>query len=416
MSLRRFLASFVPAALAALLMLANATALGAPRAQRHFGTPKAAAEALYQAVRAGDDTAVSAILGPGSDDVVHAGDEGEDIAARARFAAAFEESMRMEKRGARTVDLHIGAHDWRFPFPLVRDYRGWRFDTLAGRDEVIARRVGRNELAAIRAALASVDAQREYALEPHDGVGPGVYARRIASTAGRHDGLYWTPTRLDPLSPLGVMYSRAAIDEVGEADASAYHGYFFRVLLGQGPAAEGGAADYLVGGRMIGGFALVAYPARYRVSGVRTFIVNHRGVVYSRDLGPRTGALAHAMRRFDPGPGWRAEREMAIRHVEAERLERFAADSGCTFCHREGAAPRDGRAPLAPSWAEIAARYRGRPDAETVLTRVVIEGADPADRHWKDRVEFTAMRGNEPGISPDEARALVRWILDLRRP
>jgi cytochrome c551/c552 len=387
----------------------------APAAQRSFASPDAAAQALYEAVRSGDRPTISMVLGAGSADVIDSGDPAEDMVGRARFVAAFEQSARTERSDARHAQLVIGPQEWRVPFPLVRGTDGWRFDALAGRAEVIARRVGRNEISAMQAALAYVDAQREYALAPHDGAGPGIYARRIASAPGRHDGLYWMPTREDPLSPLGVMFTFAAADETGASSVQPYHGYLFRVLGQQGPHARGGAADYSVGGRMIGGFALVAYPARYRVTGVRTFIVNHEGVVFSRDLGARTPAIARAMGAFDPDKAWRREAGVVARSDDDDRMRRVVSGRGCTLCHREAPSPRgpEDASPLAPSWREIAARYRGRADAEEMLTRIVIEGADPRERHWKNRIEFTKMTGNSPGVSPDEARALVRWILSL---
>jgi cytochrome c551/c552 len=352
---------------------------------------------------------MTAVLGPGSAEIVESGNPGEDMAARARFVAAWDEAMRIERKGERRAEIVLGAQEWRFPFPLVNDRGGWRFDTRAGRDEVIARRVGRNELAAIQAALAFVDAQREYALEPHDGVGPGVYAGRIASAEGRRDGLYWMPTLEHPLSPLGVGFGLASAEMNG--DAVPYHGYFFRVLHAQGPSAAGGEMDYVVGGRMIGGFALVAWPARYRVSGVRTFIVSHEGIVYSRDLGKLSDGMARAMRAYDPGAGWSRETRAPVRADNEPSMRHMAREYGCSLCHRDAPAPREAAGtPLAPSWREIAARYRGR-DAEAQLTRIVMEGADPAERHWKDRQDFTAMGANAPRVGPDEARALVRWIL-----
>jgi cytochrome c551/c552 len=395
-------------ALLAALVLIFAT-FSVSAAQSRHPTPEAAASALHQAVRDGDPAAIAAVLGPGSAGIVESGNAGEDMAARARFVAAWDEAMRIERKGGRRAEIVLGSQEWRFPFPLVRDRAGWRFDARAGRDEVIARRVGRNELAAIQAALAFVDAQREYALEAHDGVGPGVYARRISSVPGRRDGLYWTPTREHPLSPLGPGFGLASAEMDGEA--LPYHGYFFRVLEAQGPSAADGERDYVVGGRMIAGFALVAWPARYRLSGVRTFIVSHEGVVHSRDLGKSTDAIARALRAYDPGPGWSRETRAPARPDDEPTLRRMAADYGCTLCHREAPAPRPvAGTPLAPSWREIAARYRGR-DAEAELTRIVMEGADPAERHWKDRHDFVAMGANAPRVAPDEARALVRWLL-----
>ena len=397
--------------LAGLLLAGIATA--APPAQRTFPTPQAAAQALHDAVRAGDAASVAAVLGPGSADIVDSGDVGEDQVARERFLAAFEHSMHIRETATGRAVLVIGADDFDVPFPLVKAGAAWRFDTVAGRAEVLARRIGRNELAVMQALLAVVDAQREYSVRAHDGIGPGVYAARIASQPGRHDGLYWTPTREDPLSPLGVRFMLAAVDEAAPGDARPYHGYFFRLLPGQGASAAGGAREYLANGRMIAGFALVAWPARYRVSGVNTFIVSHEGVVYSRDLGPRTASVAAQMRSFDPAPGWRRESAPPARSGAHDRLRVLAGERGCTLCHRGVPAPReaDSALPLAPSWTEIAARYRAQPDAEEKLTRTVIEGADPADRHWKDRQDFVRMGGNAPHVTPDEARALVRWIL-----
>lgn len=318
--------------------------------------------------------------------------------------------MDVRSKDGRHATLVIGPEEWVVPFPLVRNLGGWHFDARAGRKEVAARRIGRNELAAMQAALAFVDAQRDYARTAHDGVGPGAYARWINSTPGRHDGLYWTPTRDEPPSPLGVMFTLAAADETANGVARPYHGYYFRVLTRQGAYANGGAADYVVNGRMMGGFALIAWPVKYRVSGVRTFMVSHEGIVYSRDFGRRTAAIAKATSRFDPSPLWEEERAGPAYAAHSERMARLAGDLACTLCHREARAADAGLA-LAPTWADIATRYHGRLSAEEKLTHVVIDGADPRDRHWKDRADFTRMGANAPRISPGEARALVRWIL-----
>ena len=392
-----------------LACIAFATCGHAVAAQRSFPTPADAASALHEAIRSGDRAAIAAVLGPGSADVIDSGDEAEDVAGRARFVAAYEEATRIEPQGASRAQLVIGTQDWHFPFPLLKAKDGWRFDAHTGRDEVIARRVGRNELAAMQASLAYVDAQREYSLERHDGTGPGIYAKRIASTPGRHDGLYWMPAREGSLSPMGAMFALAAADE-GAGTARPYHGYFFRLLRAQGAHAGGGAMDYIAGGRMIGGFALVAFPARHRVSGVRTFVVSHQGVVFSRDLGPKTDALARAMQRFDPDAGWRRETVTPVRAEDDAAMRRLASDSGCTFCHRDSPQPREAgdALPVAPNFREIAARYRGKTGAEEQLTHIVVEGADPADRHWKGRMNPPRM---DPGVTPDEARSLVRWIL-----
>jgi hypothetical protein len=200
--------------------------------------------------------------------------------------------------------LIIGQEDWPFPIPLVRKDSTWRFDTAAGREEILYRRIGRNELSAIQACLAYVDAQQEYA---EQGVaGRGVYAQRIVSRPGKKDGLYWPPESSADESPLGDLAASAAAEgyRVGEQRAP-YHGYYYKVLTRQGSNAPGGALDYIVRGRMIGGFALMAYPARYRSSGVMTFLVNHRGDVYEKDLGPNTARIAVGITAFNPGNTWR---------------------------------------------------------------------------------------------------------------
>ena len=412
MNTRQLYILLVAIVVAALALLASLTAAGA---QRTFPSPEKASTALHDAVRANDKAALGAILGPGSREMIESGDPAEDAAGRARFDAAYRDGARIERVDAAHADLMLGHDGWRFPFPLAKSAAGWRFDTKAGRDEVIARRVGRNELAAMQAALAYVDAQREYALARHDGEGPGVYAERISSRPSRHDGLYWTPARGETLSPLGLAFTLAAADESQGANAQPYHGYFFRVLHAQGAHAKGGAGDYIVHGRMLGGFALVAWPARYRVSGVRTFIVNQDGIVHSRDLGARTAQLALEMERYDPDPGWSAETPVEAQSGDALRVRRLAGDMGCTVCHRD--APRERAAteaaPLAPTWREIASRYRGDPGAEEKITHTLIEGANPAERHWHERAEFTAMGAN-PRLTPDEARALARWVLSAR--
>jgi cytochrome c551/c552 len=396
-----------------LLLLALAAFLAgfsAAAAQSYFATPEAAAHALYQAARAGDDAAMERVLGSRSADVVESGNEGEDMAGRARFVAAWDEAMRIDRHGGRRAELVLGAQARPFPYPLVHDAAGWRFDSRAGRSGVVARRIERNEQDALQAALAYVEAQREYALAMHDGVGPGVYAQRLASTHGLHDGLHWMPTPEHPLPPLDVGFALAAAEANG--DAVPYHGYFFRVLPAQGDAAPGGAASYIAEGRMTGGFALVAWPARYRVTGVRTFTVSHDGLVYSRDLGPLGGGRARAMAAFDPDSTWRPEVQAIARAGNDPAMRTLAAAQGCTLCHRDAPAPREvAGTPLAPSWREIAARYRGR-DAEAELARIVTQGAD--QRHWKDRHDFAAMGANSPRIEPDEARAIVRWILSSR--
>jgi hypothetical protein len=275
--------------------------------QRTFESAEQAADALFAAVKAHDRNAILAILGSSAADAISSGDPVADRALGERFAAAFAEKHAVAAQGDGKAELSIGPEDSPFAYPLVKSEKGWRFDTTAGNAEVLARRVGQNELAAINVMLAIVDAQRDYASADRDKDGVRQYARKFASTPGKQDGLYWRTAAGEPPSPLGPLVTRAAGEGYQKGDApQPYHGYFFRPLRAQGANAKGGALDYIVGGHMIGGFAAIAYPARYGNSGVMTFIVNHDGVVYQKDLGPQTARLAAEIKRFDPGPGWTA--------------------------------------------------------------------------------------------------------------
>lgn len=279
----------------------------APVAQRTFATPEAAATALIEGLRAQDRTAVLAILGAGARGSAYSGDAVSDRAAVVRFAAMYDQKHTVVPDGDARATLALGSEGWPFAYPMVKGPSGWRFDTQAGNREVLARRIGENELSTVNAMLAIVDAQRDYASEDRDRSGVRAYARRFASTPGRRDGLYWKTVQGEPESPLGPLFTRAA--QAGYktgATPRSYHGYLFRMLTAQGPDAPGGAFDYVVKGRMIGGFAAIAHPALYGKSGVMTFIVNHDGVVYQKDLGPETEKLAAAIRRFDPVVGWTA--------------------------------------------------------------------------------------------------------------
>ena len=227
-----------------------------------------------------------------------------DASARNRVIEAYDAKHLLVMEGTDKAVLIIGQEDWPFPIPLVRKDSTWRFDTAAGREEILYRRIGRNELNAIETCLAYVDAQQEYA---EQGVaGNGVYAQRIASRPGKKDGLYWPAQSSADESPLGELAASAAAEgyRAGQQRAP-YHGYYYKVLTRQGPNASGGALDYVVRGRMIGGFALVAYPAEYMNSGVMTFLVNHQGNVYEKDLGPNTARIAAGMTAFNPDNTWR---------------------------------------------------------------------------------------------------------------
>lgn len=293
------------AAATATLIAWHVPVLGAAAKQRHFATEDEAVAALVNALKASDSKKLLDILGAGAKPLVNSGDPVAQRQARQQFVQAYEQSHSFETSGDRAV-LEVGADKWPFPIPLVKDTAGWRFDTAAGQDEIINRRVGRNELSTIQSCLAYVDAQREYYERNPDDSSLRHYAQKIASTPGKRDGLFWSTTDDEPDSPLGPNFARALAEgykfEAGKAVP--YHGYYYRILTAQGPDAPGGAYDYVAHGKMIGGFALVAYPAVYDASGVMTFIVNQDGVVFQKDLGPKTTAIAKAMKTFNPDSTW----------------------------------------------------------------------------------------------------------------
>jgi hypothetical protein len=289
----------------ALCGLCVATFAAAASPQRSFPSAEDAASALVQALKARDRNAVLAILGPGAEKVIWSGDAVADRTAGEGFVAKYEQKHAISADGDARAALTIGPDDWPFAFPLVKSAKGWRFDTEAGKTELVARRIGANELAAMNVMLAIVDAQRDYVSEDRDKSGVREYARKFVSTAGKKDGLYWPTNAGQQESPLGTLVARATAEGYPKGSGPRpYHGYYFRMLKGQGSNAAGGALDYVVRGRMIGGFAAIAYPARYGNAGVMTFMVNHDGIVYEKDLGPDTAKLAPAITRFDPGTGW----------------------------------------------------------------------------------------------------------------
>ncbi|HEY9453450.1 MAG TPA: DUF2950 domain-containing protein [Bradyrhizobium sp.] len=291
---------------ATALLAAAALLLGisSVHAQQVFKTPEEAATALATAVKSGDARDVVKVLGRDGVDIMFSGDEVADREARERFVGAYDAKHNVTIDGDKAI-LVVGADDFPLPIPLVRRGADWKFDTAAGRLEVLYRRIGRNELDAIQTSLAYVDAQNEYAEKDRTGAGPGVYARRIISSAGKKDGLYW-PAPDGDASPLGELIAQAS-EEGYKAGAgrTPYHGYYYRILTRQGPNAPGGVLDYVVKGKMIGGFGLLAYPAEYGNSGVMTFVVNHSGTVYQKDLGNSTASLAGRMTWFDPDQTWK---------------------------------------------------------------------------------------------------------------
>ncbi|MGI9413960.1 MAG: DUF2950 domain-containing protein [Hyphomicrobiales bacterium] len=315
------------------------TALGADA--KVFASPEQAAAALVAAVKKEDRDGVLAVIGPDSEGWILSGDPVQDKEDVKRFITAYEKKNGIEKEGDEKAVLVVGDDKFPFPFPIVKTAKGWAFDAEQGKEELLNRRVGRNELNTIQVLLAVADAQFEYASVDRDDNGVLEYAAKLASSEGERDGLYWPTEDGEPLSPLGPLVAEAieegygddedAEEEASEADDGAageassetasaeenagedeewsddtepYHGYRFRLLPRQGANAPGGAHEYMVGNQVIGGFAILAYPATYGNSGVMTFMLSHEGTVYDADLGPETAELAEAIESFDPGEGW----------------------------------------------------------------------------------------------------------------
>ncbi len=285
------------------------SAFAADAKQRTFASTGDAVTALIEAAKSGDKPALLAILGRDGKALISSGDETADRLARERFVQSYQDANQLTMVSDAKATLSVGKDDWPFPIPLVKGASGWRFDTAAGKEEILNRRIGQNELDVIQVCLAYVDAQREYYLRNASGGSLLEYAQKLASAAGKRDGLYWEAKPGEEPSPLGplVATARRAGYSAGKPGGGPipYHGYYYRILTAQGKDAPGGAYDYLARGHMIGGFALVAYPAQYASSGVMTFIVNHDGVMYQKDLGPDTSAIAQAMTRFNPDASWK---------------------------------------------------------------------------------------------------------------
>ncbi len=275
--------------------------------QQVFASPDAAVSALVAADKADDMKALSSILGPDADQLLSSGDRVADKNARDDFARRYSEMHRLEYDDQGRVILYVGANNWPSPIPLVKKNGGWVFDTAAGKDELLYRRIGRNELFTIKVLEDLTDAQTEYASDAHDGESAGQFARKIMSDAGRHDGLYWEAAEGQPDSPIGPLVATAA-EEGYKKDTGGnpvpFHGYFYKVLTKQGRNAPGGAKNYLVDGKMTNGFAFLAYPAEYRASGVTTFMINQDGVIVQKDLGPDTVKLASAIAGYNPDKTW----------------------------------------------------------------------------------------------------------------
>ena len=274
---------------------------------RAFASPEDAGTALLEAAKSGDQNAALAIFGPESKEIIFSGDAVQDKAAVDRFNAAYGVMHRWRKMPDGTQVLLIGADNFPFPIPLKRGDGGqWFFDAAAGKEEILTRRIGRNELAIIEVCGAVADAQAEYFSQPHDGGAKGQFALKFISDAGKQNGLYWEAPEGQPKSPLGPLAALATTEGYSaKSDAhTPFHGYFFRMLTRQGSHAPGGAKDYVVNGKIVGGFAFVAYPADYGNSGIMTFIINQDGVLLQKDLGTTTTQTATAMNEFDPDTSW----------------------------------------------------------------------------------------------------------------
>jgi len=307
---------------AAILALgAAAGTAGAAEGQRHFPGVGAAMDAIVAAAAAGDTAALAAILGPEGEELYSSGDPIADRKALEEFAEAARARTVVEYETPDRVSFSIGEDEWPAPTPLVKDAAGWRFDAAEGKEEIVNRRIGRNELYAIGVMRALVEAQEEYAAADPMRAGVRQYAQRILSTKGQRDGLYWPTEPNGDLSPLGETVAAAVKDGYGDVDTSKlvpYHGYFFRLLNAQGKQAPGGPKSYVADGKMTGGFAVLAWPADYGSAGIKSFVVNQQGIVYEKDLGADTGKAALALKEYDPDDSWEPVEETEIESPEPE--------------------------------------------------------------------------------------------------
>jgi hypothetical protein len=301
----------LPALALAFLLTNSVSAMAQQSNEKTFSSPGDAVLAVYNAAKSNDDQAMNTIFGSNAGPILHSGDEVADKNVRGDFIRRYDQMHRLVIEPDQTATLYIGAENWPMPIPLVKNSSGaWYFDTEAGKQEILYRRIGRNENDAIDVLHTLVDAQRAYASTTHDGDKTRHYAIRFVSDEGKQNGLYWKTSDTETPSPIGPLLVSAAGEgySVKQGQQTPFHGYYYRMLTRQGPAAKGGARDYVVNGQLTRGFAFVAYPAEYRNSGVMTFIVSQDGVVYETDLGPDTAKLAGAMTDYNPDGTWqRAE-------------------------------------------------------------------------------------------------------------
>lgn len=284
--------------------------------QMEFKTPDEAVKMLITSAKENNSNKLIQILGPDSKEIIESGDAIEDNKTRERFIKAYEEANKLEKTSEDKYTLSVGKTDWVFPIPLMKDGSHWYFDTAAGKEEILNRRIGRNELSTIQSMLAYVDAQREYYLNNHEKNKLPSYAEKILSSPNKRDGLYYPVKEGETPSPLGELYAAASKEGYGKDKQSkgqnAFHGYYYHILKSQGKDAPHGAFNYVVDGRMVGGHALIAWPATYGNSGVMSFMVSHDGLVYEKNLGPDTAKIAPKINSFNPDSSWKAVKDISI--------------------------------------------------------------------------------------------------------
>jgi len=308
---------FLKAAVVAILLtgwFANRSLAQQP-GQKTFSSAEDASNALVTAVQSNDEKAMLDILGPDGKQIVSSGDETEDAHSRADFAKRYQEMHRLVKEPDGTTTLYIGAQNWPTPIPLVNNGNSWYFDTDAGKKEILFRRIGRNEMSAIRVCQELIAAQKEFSTQRNE------YAQKIFSDEGQHNGLYWKASDSEPQSPIGPLVARAVAKGYPkslEGAPTPFRGYYYHILMRQGKNGQGGAKSYVVNGKMTAGFAFVAYPAEYRSSGVMTFVVGEDGVVYEKDLGKKTEVRAQAMKEYNPDSTWQKAEEQDQTAAEAK--------------------------------------------------------------------------------------------------
>jgi hypothetical protein len=292
-----------------ILLIAIPSSQAATKTQKSFSSPEKAVKSLVAAVRANDMEEMMAIMGPGSRELISSGDEVADLSEREKFLNAYDKMNTLQQESPDKMTLCVGTDNWPMPIPIVKKGAAWVFDVLEGKQEILNRRIGRNELHVMDVLHAYVDAQHEYATRDCMGGGKVEFAQKLISTEGKRDGLYWEAKEGEEESPLGPLVARAAQEGYPDAELSPFHGYYFKILKRQGEHANGGAYNYVVNGKMILGFALVAYPAEYGNSGIMTFIVNQDGIIYQKNLGKNTKRVTEEMEIFDPDEAWKTVEE-----------------------------------------------------------------------------------------------------------